>query len=342
RPSDENVKLHEYLWNWWAYLVQKPEEKPRTIIVLKSTLQQCGKNIITDFIGDKVLGRHLHYATSDLEKILGRFNSAIQARKLIVMNETGMSSGDWHRFNGHLKSLITEGMVTIERKGLESKRLDDFAGYMVTSNQDAPIKIDIGDSRVVCYDVSSRCRSNTAYFKRLRNVLNHPDALGVVMKYLLSRDISDFEPQEIPATKMKEEIMRDQLPNPVRFLINYIASWGEGEIVKPKRTSLYQTYLEWCGENGEKPFSDKKLAQAFGLNEQNAEMYSTLSGENRSLKKQLEDYHSQHNSLERRVKRLERDVGSLKIKLQDLDEYVDRETVVDLIHEIVPTLINKK
>ena len=75
--SDENVKLHEYLWNWWAYLVQKPEEKPRTILVLKSTLQQCGKNIITDFIGDKVLGSHLHFATSDLEKILGQFNSTI-------------------------------------------------------------------------------------------------------------------------------------------------------------------------------------------------------------------------------------------------------------------------
>ena len=119
--SDENEKLHEYLWKWWAYLVQKPEKKPRSILVLKSKLQQCGKNIITNFIGDKVLGKHLHYATSDLEKILERFNSAIQARKLIVMNETGMSSGDWHRFNGHLKSLITEGMVTIERKGFEFK-----------------------------------------------------------------------------------------------------------------------------------------------------------------------------------------------------------------------------
>ena len=106
-------------------------------------------------------------------------------------------------------------MVTIERKGLEYKRLDNFTRYMVTSNQDAPIKIDIGDSRVVCYDVSSRCRGNTAYFKRLRNVFNHPDAPGVIIKYLLSRDLSDFEPQEIPATKMKEEIMRDQLPNPV-------------------------------------------------------------------------------------------------------------------------------
>ena len=106
-------------------------------------------------------------------------------------------------------------MVTIERKGLESKRIDDFARYMVTNNQNAPIKIDIGDSRVVCYDVLSRCRGNTAYFKRLRNVFNHPDAPGVVMKYLLSRDLSDFEPQEIPATKMKSDIMCDQLPTPI-------------------------------------------------------------------------------------------------------------------------------
>ncbi|GBB85897.1 hypothetical protein RclHR1_12340001 [Rhizophagus clarus] len=146
-----------------------------------------------------IIREHLHYATSDLEKILGRFNSPIQARKLIVMNETKMSSGEWHKFNGHLKSLITERMVSIEH-------------------------------RVVCFDVCSRCRGNTAYFKRLRNVLNHPNASGVVMKYLLSRDFSDFELQEIPATKMKEEIMRDQLPNPIRFLIYYLVSWSEAKL----------------------------------------------------------------------------------------------------------------
>src|SRR3954451_24839289 len=214
-----NEELNEYIWNWWAYLVQKPQKKPRTILVLKSTLQQCGKNIITDFIGDKVLGQHLHYATSDLEKILGRFNSAIQARKLIVMNETGMSNGDWHKFNGHLKSLIMEGKVSIERKGLELKRLNDFAEYMVTSNQDAPLKIDIGDSRIVCFDVSARCRGNTKYFKRLLNILDHSNAPGVVMRYLLNRDLSDFDPQDISNTKMKVNTMRDQLPNPIRFII---------------------------------------------------------------------------------------------------------------------------
>src|SRR5436190_12853792 len=51
----------------------------------------------------------------------------------------------------------------------------------------------------------------------------------------------------------------------------------------------------------------KILAQAFGLDKQNAEVYSALSGENRALEKQLEDYHFQYNTLEKRVKRLERD-----------------------------------
>ena len=86
----------------------------------------------------------------------------------------------------------------------------------------------------------------------------------------------------------------------------------------------------------------KKLAQIFGLNEKNAKVYTVLFGENRALKKQLEDYHSQHNTLERRVKRLEKDVKSLEIELEDLDECVDRETLVNLIQEIVFLLIGKK
>jgi len=78
----------------------------------------------------------------------------------------------------------------------------------------------------------------------------------------------------------------------------------------------------------------KKLAQIFRLNKQNAEVYNALSSENRTLKKQLEDYHSQHNTLERRIKKLEKNVKSLETELEDLDEYINKKTVIDLIHEI--------
>ena len=50
----------------------------------------------------------------------------------------------------------------------------------------------------------------------------------------------------------------------------------------------------------------KKLAQIFELNEQNAEVYTALSGENRALVKRLNDYHSKHKKLKKKVKRLEK------------------------------------
>ncbi|GES87674.1 hypothetical protein GLOIN_2v1877063 [Rhizophagus clarus] len=202
---------------------------------------------------------------SDLEKILRRFNSTIQARKFIVMNETGMSSGEWHRFNGHLKSLITERMVAIERKGLETIQINDYAGYMVTSNQDAPLKIDIGNSRIVCFDVSACCRGNIPYFDRLGDILDHPDAPGVVMSYLLSRDLSNWSPGKIPATKMKIETMREQLPNPIRFIIDYITTLPENQISRFGCEKVYQDYLEWCECNGEKPLTSKVAGKKFSL-----------------------------------------------------------------------------
>ena len=45
----------------------------------------------------------------------------------------------------------------------------------------------------------------------------------------------------------------------------------------------------------------EKLARMFGLNKQNAEVYSALSGENRALVKMLDDYYSQHKKLKREL-----------------------------------------
>ncbi|PKB91750.1 hypothetical protein RhiirA5_447700, partial [Rhizophagus irregularis] len=156
-------------------------------------------------------------------------------------------------------------MVAIERKGLETIRINDYAGYMVTSNQDAPLKIDIGDSRIVCFDVSACCRGNIPYFDRLGEILDHPDAPEVVMSYLLSRNLTNWSPGKIPTTKMKIETMRRQLPNPIRFIIDYILPWPENCINRFSCKKVYQDYLEWCECNGEKPLAKKDAGTKFSL-----------------------------------------------------------------------------
>src|SRR6266542_4881242 len=82
------------------------------------------------------------------------------------------------------------------------------------------------------------------------------------------------------------------------------------------------------------------IAKLLGLDEQNSKVYNVLSGEIGALAKKLDNYHSEYNSLKKTVKRLEKDVKFLETEY--LDKCVDRETVVDLIHEIVPLLIGKK
>ena len=79
----------------------------------------------------------------------------------------------------------------------------------------------------------------------------------------------------------------------------------------------------------------EKLAQMFRLNEQNAGAYKALSRQIWALEKRLEDYHFEYVKLKRKVNLLE-------AELEDLDECVDRKTVVNLIQEIVLLLIGKK
>ncbi|CAI2195862.1 11107_t:CDS:1, partial [Funneliformis geosporum] len=97
--GDKN--LSEYVLKWFAFLVQHPSIIPGTILVLHSP-PHYGKNIITDFIRKSLFGPELVYSTSDLGKILGKFNSAIQGCKLIIMNKAEMASGKWHKANDHL------------------------------------------------------------------------------------------------------------------------------------------------------------------------------------------------------------------------------------------------
>ncbi|CAG8525962.1 33061_t:CDS:2, partial [Racocetra persica] len=86
----------------------------------------------------------------------------------------------------------------------------------------------------------------------------------------------------------------------------------------------------------------KKIARIFELYEQNSKVYNILFGEIGVLAKKLDNYHSEYISLKKTIKRLKRDVESLKTELEDLDDCVDKDTVIDLIHNIVPSLINEK
>jgi len=174
-----------------------------------------------------------------------------------------MASGEWHKANNYLKSLIIEPYVTIKCKGLKPKAIKDFAGYIVLSNYDASLRIEMGDGHIICLDVSSRYKGNMEYFKCLGKILDNPNTPDIFMNYLLKHDFSDWILQNIPNTKIRAKTMQDQLLNPIQFIIDHTFLWPVEKIDRPYYTNLYQEYIAWCENNGEKTFANNILGKKF-------------------------------------------------------------------------------
>ncbi|GBC13564.1 poxvirus D5 protein [Rhizophagus irregularis DAOM 181602=DAOM 197198] len=257
----EDKQLTIYILNWLAFLIQNPDKKPGTAIIMRSP-PRCGKNILTDFIGERILGRENFLSTTRLEDVMGRFNAAVRAKKLIILNECDMSGKEWHGANNRLKSLITESYISIEEKGIDVKVIDDFAGYMILSNHAMPIRIEMGDERFVALNVSAKYKGNREYFGSLVKVLENPDTASSFMSYLLSRDLTSFNPRSIPDTQMKRELIEASIPNPQRFIQYYLEMmWPDNcDTLEISCTNFYSTYQNWCSEKGEnKTLSDNKF-----------------------------------------------------------------------------------
>ena len=63
--------------------------------------------------------------------------------------------------------------MIIECKELEPKTIKDFAGYMVLSNHDTSLHIEMDNNHIVCLDVSLCCKGNMDYFKWLEKILDN-------------------------------------------------------------------------------------------------------------------------------------------------------------------------
>ncbi|GBC27127.2 integrase [Rhizophagus irregularis DAOM 181602=DAOM 197198] len=195
----EDKQLTIYILNWLAFLIQNPDKKP-----------------------ERILGRENFLSTTRLEDVMGRFNVAVRAKKLIILNECDMSGKEWHGANNRLKSLITEPYISIEEKGIDVKRI----------------------------------------LRSLVKVLENPDTASSFMSYLLSRDLTGFNPRSIPDTQMKRELIEASIPNPQRFIQYYLEMmWPDNcDTLEIPCTNFYSTYQNWCSEKGEnKTLSDNKF-----------------------------------------------------------------------------------
>ena len=184
---------YEYLINWLAFLVQKPNKLPEVAIVLMGG-QGTGKNTFIKPLSE-MLGPHA-IETSTIDQIAGRFLGHLADKVLAHANES--TWGGNKQYEGTLKALITEPTRAIERKGLDIQVMKNCIHLIVSSNEDWPVAAALDDRRFAFYEVSDKQQQNSTYFESIHRWLDSGGS-SFLLHYLKHRDISDWHPRDRPS-----------------------------------------------------------------------------------------------------------------------------------------------
>lgn len=239
-----NPLHYNYLLDWMAHAVQKPEEKPGVAVVLRSDERGTGKSTTCKYFAE-LFGPHgLEVAAA--EHATGKFNGHLEMLVVLVINEA-IWAGD-HAAESVLKSLITEPSITIENKFRAVKQQPSYLRVMMTANSSWVVPAGWSERRFFVLEASSRGLGNPLYWTLLAKQMRE-GGLAAFLYDLLERDISTFNPREVPVTEALVDQKIQSLDDTTRWLLSCLerGTWSEKHgtwQTEIGRNELYELYLE--------------------------------------------------------------------------------------------------
>ncbi|MEM3063557.1 MAG: DUF5906 domain-containing protein [Nitrososphaerota archaeon] len=262
----DNDEIYDYLIKWFAWIFQRNESKTGVAIILHSP-PGCGKSIIVDFIGNKVLGEKYYTKVNSWDKLLQRFNSHLMHKILICGEELSTDNIFSNKVNYEkLKSMITDDTLEIEVKYKEPIKIQNHANYVFCTNGSYGVSIERDDRRYFCLDLSSEYKNNKSYFKKLAAALNENTAHDFY-EFLMKVNLEDFTPDHPPITESKNELIAQSLSSVHHYVAHLVENdWcGILETTKVKANNtnitfirtdnIWNDYIAWCASTNRNPFN---------------------------------------------------------------------------------------
>jgi len=220
-----NKRYCEYVLNYFSWIYQKPNQKTKVMLCVKSKYEGAGKSLTINKIFEG-LGKEYIFSSADKDQVLGRFNGQMSS-KLIIVLEEAFFSGD-KRCKSKLKEYITGEVIPIEKKGIDMYDEDAYHNYISFSNETWYAPVDNGSRRYFCLEASNKYagvqdKEKAEYFNKIAEL----DSRNIA-KFFYERDITDFNPRKFELT----EYMIDQMENGFNSVEKYMAYLLEQGFIK--------------------------------------------------------------------------------------------------------------
>ncbi|HCP8723868.1 TPA: toprim domain-containing protein [Escherichia coli] len=241
-----NEEAYQYLIQWMAHIIQKPDEKPSVAIVMKSVPGTGKGTTVKPLL--QILGQYAAHING-AGHISGRFNSILANKLLVFADEVTIhkpSEAD------RLKAIISEPTFNLERKGIDAEPMPNFARLIFASNSTQVLQAGIRERRYLVLEPSPEKAQSREYFDRLYSWLNDGGAAKLLW-HLKGVDLSGFDPQRAPQTDaLREEILLG-LSGVELFLYGELINEPpfNGE-VRLFAKDMVNRFVAWSLERGEK------------------------------------------------------------------------------------------
>jgi hypothetical protein len=252
-----NFDWYDYLLNWLAEMVQKPDQPSQTVPVLRGG-EGHGKNIFASYLL-AIFGPHGLYL-SDIQQLLGHFNVHLQNCVFVLADEAGYYPGDKAR-EGVLRALITEPRLPIEPKFAHLYQAPNCLHPMIFSNHVWVFPMAPDARRPFVLHVPDTRKDDVEYFKALNHERDHLQGPSAMLWDLLRRDITHFNVRQVPDTPAGREQKRLSLKSVEqywltvldreyayrsRYGVRSLSRWPESEVYTNE--ILWNGYMQFCDD----------------------------------------------------------------------------------------------
>lgn len=196
-----NLQVYRYLLGWMAHLIQRPNEAPGVVVVMRSLIEGAGKTTVVEWLCS-ILGRHA-LMLNDPTQLLSKFNAHLEDKSFIGVNEPswpGMKDAE-----AKLKSMITDAFLTIERKHGGVYQVPNNLHFMFTTNAEWAVPAGAKARRYLVLDVDPVRAGDRAYFDALYREAGN-GGIEALLHVLMSFRLDRFDHRSVPIT----DALRDQ------------------------------------------------------------------------------------------------------------------------------------
>lgn len=203
---NNNAEEYNYVLNWFSWIYQRPDIRTKVCLVFYSDTNGTGKGLTIE-PHRHIMGKYF-YKMDDSTDFAKNFNSSFQNKILIQGNEVEARMRDAHN---KFKDVMDRTTINIEFKGKEKYTISDYSNYFFTTNNESVFKMEVSDRRIAMFACKEKKMSGDS-IKKIIDILNDPIKLDHLFSYFMKRDISNFEPENIPLNNFKIELIKMDLP----------------------------------------------------------------------------------------------------------------------------------